>query len=270
MLWRVHLMREQLIANVSDHGERLTGLARWHFDHRNFKSGGLQRSLRDRAEEGGGAGISDDSKPVADAGRVTSDQPAEFGEQTFAHDDLVTLAGRGDGNGGGGRHDSGMLCAERSASLTSAPGIEDASGLPNPTMPDDPTLPASPAPDPAPSPGTGLAPNVAAGICCIFTARGKHHLPADREKGRLRPLLGGSNAGAVHRRLCPFHRDGNSLVILGAIHLFFLVRILSPLYSLGMFAIWIICIIKAFTGKKWEIPVISNYVPTVLGWFKTA
>ncbi len=61
--------------------------------------------------------------------------------------------------------------------------------------------------------------------------------------------------------------------ILGAIHLGFLVLILGlvwMLVCLGMFVLWIVMLIKSFGGQKWDIPVVSQYVPMVLGWFKTA
>ena len=45
---------------------------------------------------------------------------------------------------------------------------------------------------------------------------------------------------------------------------------LVRLFQLAAFVLWVVMLIKAFTGKKWDIPVVSNFIPTVLGWFKTS
>ncbi len=48
-----------------------------------------------------------------------------------------------------------------------------------------------------------------------------------------------------------------------------LLWLVGMLVGLGTLILWIMMLIKSFGGQKWEIPIISNYVPTVLGWFKT-
>ena len=61
--------------------------------------------------------------------------------------------------------------------------------------------------------------------------------------------------------------------ILGGIHLGFLVGILTIAWSLvclGFLVLWIVMLIKSFGGQKWDIPIVSQYIPTVLGWFKTS
>jgi uncharacterized membrane protein len=136
-------------------------------------------------------------------------------------------------------------------------------------MPDEPTIPTSPAPDPAPNAGTGLAPNVAAGICCIFPLVGSIIFLLIEKKDEFVRFWAAQMLILCIVAVALSIAMGILFVIFGAIHLVFLVRILSPLYSLAMFVIWLVCIVKAFTGKKWEIPVISNYIPMVLGWFKT-
>jgi uncharacterized membrane protein len=135
-------------------------------------------------------------------------------------------------------------------------------------MPDDPTLPPSPTPETS----SGLAPNLGAGLSCVFPLiAGIIFLVIEKKNEFIRfwaaqaVVFGGVFfiASIVIRIF---------FTILAAIGLNFLVVILSFLWllvCLGGLVVWIIMLIKSFGGQKWEIPVLSNYVPMVQGWFKT-
>lgn len=132
-------------------------------------------------------------------------------------------------------------------------------------MPDENTDPASTS--------TGLAPNVGAGLACILPLiTGLIFLLVEKKNEFIRYwaaqslILGGAMFAASIALQILF-------AILSAIHLGFLVVILGlvwMLVCLGIFVLWIVMLIKAFGGQKWDIPIVSQYVPMVLGWFKTA
>ena len=132
-------------------------------------------------------------------------------------------------------------------------------------MPDENTDPSTTS--------TGLAPNVGAGLACIFPlVAGIIFLVIEKKNEFIRYwaaqslILGGVMfASSIALQIL--------FAILSAIHLGFLVLIISlvwMLVCLGIFVLWIVMLIKSFGGQKWDIPVISQYIPTVLGWFKTA
>lgn len=134
-------------------------------------------------------------------------------------------------------------------------------------MPDDLPPPVTPALSPLPAETspvvpatTGLAPNVAAGIAAIFT------------------LLGGIVMLALEKR-DPFVRfwamqsvffGGATLVfaiaaavigmVLGSISapLGWLWSLATGAVDIGLVVVWIITVIKAFSGKEWEIPVLGK------------
>ena len=152
----------------------------------------------------------------------------------------------------------------RSASLTSIAGINHAAGLPI-YMPDENTDPSTTS--------SGMAPNVAAGLSCIFPLiAGIIFLVIEKKNEFIRYwaaqslIFGGAMFAASIALQVLF-------AILGAMHLGFLVVILGLVWllvCLGAFVLWIVMLIKSFGGQKWDIPFISQYIPTVLGWFKTA
>ncbi len=140
-------------------------------------------------------------------------------------------------------------------------------------MSSDPNLPSDPNPlPPVGTPGSplstepaavstsGLAPNVAAGICAIFT------------------LLGGIIFILVEKRNqfvrfwamqsiffgAAWFAFGILSAIIGAIlgHILGLLAILWSLVSLvitlGLLVLWVVTVVQAFSGKAWEIPVIGK------------
>jgi len=134
-----------------------------------------------------------------------------------------------------------------------------------------PLPPSSAAPSTAPDPAaaqptaasTGLAPNIAAGLACIFSiVGGIVFLILEKKDQFVRfyamqaLILGGASiAFSIALQIVSF--------IL--IHIPFVGRLIAILLGLlGMvvglafFAVWIVTILKAFSGKEWEIPYIGK------------
>jgi uncharacterized membrane protein len=135
-------------------------------------------------------------------------------------------------------------------------------------MPDDPTLPSTPTPETS----SGLAPNLGAGLACIFPLiAGIIFLVIEKKNEFIRYWAAQAVVfGGV------FFVGGIAIQIISAIfsamHLGFLSVILGLLWlvvCLAGLVVWIMMLIKSFGGQKWDIPILSNYVPMVLGWFKT-
>ncbi len=40
--------------------------------------------------------------------------------------------------------------------------------------------------------------------------------------------------------------------------------LIIPLASLGAFILWIVLMIKAYQGQKWELPVVDQFIPSVI------
>jgi uncharacterized membrane protein len=133
-------------------------------------------------------------------------------------------------------------------------------------MPDEEPIPPAPPPSPGPEPGpqstsTGLPSNVAAAIACI-------------------PLIGGIIFYILekHDSFVRFYAM-QSIIFGGAWFLFAIVywiahAILTPIPGIGLFfaiilwivwalvgiaflVIFIVAVVKAFTGVRWEIPYIG-------------
>jgi uncharacterized membrane protein len=131
---------------------------------------------------------------------------------------------------------------------------------PDADQPTPPNSPESAAVTPLPeASGTGLQPQVAAGLACIFLLLGGIVFLILEKKDKFvrfyamqSVFLGGAGlalsiflqiAGAI-LRLIP---------ILGKIILF-LLSIGSALAGIGLLALWVILIVKAFSHQEWEIP----------------
>ncbi len=134
-------------------------------------------------------------------------------------------------------------------------------------MPDESTPPASP------ETSSGLAPNLGAGLSCIFPLiAGIIFLVIEKKNEFIRFWA----AQAVIFGGVWFVASIAVQIVMGifnAMHIYFLSTIIGLVWMLVCLAglvVWIMMLIKSFGGQKWEIPIISNYVPTVLGWFKTA
>src|SRR5262249_25414228 len=101
----------------------------------------------------------------SEAGGVAADEASEFRQQPAANNHLITLSTGDNGNGGGGGHVSGMRNAARERKLDFRSSNQGRYPQIPTTMPDEPTQPSSPSPNST----SGLAPNVAAGLCAIFS-----------------------------------------------------------------------------------------------------
>ena len=131
-------------------------------------------------------------------------------------------------------------------------------------MSDTPAQPAA-APDPIPPvpnptlPTSGLAPNVAAGLAALFPLVGGAVFLALEKKDKFvrfwamqSVFLGGAMfAGSVALRIAEF--IFGMLPLIGGLmrHLLMPVQLV---FGLGCLALWIIGMVKAFSGKEWEIP----------------
>jgi len=125
-------------------------------------------------------------------------------------------------------------------------------------MPDQEPIPPAPQPSPAPEAGpssTGLPSNIAAAIACI-------------------PLIGGIIFYLLEKRDSFVRFYAMQSIIFGgawilfaivysmahpAIGLFFavLLWIIWALVSIGFLVLFIVTVVKAFTGVRWEIPYIG-------------
>ena len=143
----------------------------------------------------------------------------------------------------------------------------------------DPTVPSSSSPEPAPgsaSPATstpagtgvgGLTPNIAAGLACLFgLISGIIFLVLEKKDPFVRfwamqaTIFGGACV-AFWVLVMILVRIPILGVILG---------LLSLLVYLGIFVVWLLMVIKAFTGKEWEMPVIGKIARQQLAKMPTA
>src|SRR5450432_35282 len=120
-------------------------------------------------------------------------------------------------------------------------------------MSDETSLPPSPESESS----TGLAPNIGAGLSCIFAPISSIiFLALEKKSEFIRYWAAQSTVfGGV------FVVGGIALqivmTILSAIHLGFLSIILGLLWlliCLGGLVVWIVMLIKSFGGQKWDIP----------------
>jgi uncharacterized membrane protein len=154
----------------------------------------------------------------------------------------------------------------------------------------DPTVPPSPEPEPASGPaaappippqpaaqsaptdpgaaqpasgGTGLAPNVAAGLACIFSIVGGIVFLILEKKDQfvrfyaMQSLMLGGAYMAFSFALQILSWILLHIPLVGRL-IVILLGLLGMLVGLAFFAVWIVTIVKAFSGKEWEIPYIGK------------
>jgi uncharacterized membrane protein len=108
--------------------------------------------------------------------------------------------------------------------------------------------------------GSGLAPNVASLLCYICTfVTGIIFLLIEKENKDVRfhawqAILLGAAAFVIQIAVIIL------TAILGAISgaLATIVSLLSTLIYLGIFVVWIICMVKAYQGQRWKVPFIGD------------
>jgi uncharacterized membrane protein len=138
----------------------------------------------------------------------------------------------------------------------------------------DPTVPSSPSPEPAPGSAVtpppiipaaggadtttaagGLTPNVAAGLACAFgLISGIVFLVLEKKNPFVRfwAMQATIFGGAVFAFYILL------MILLKIPFLGVVIGLLSLLVYLGIFVVWLLMVIKAFTGKEWEMPFIGK------------
>lgn len=139
----------------------------------------------------------------------------------------------------------------------------------------DPTVPSSSSPEPAPgsaSPATsapaapgvgGLAPNIAAMLACIFpVVGGIVFLVLEKTNQFVRFYAMQSLVFAVAGIAFSIALQ---IVVRILVHIpligwliAVLLGILGAVVGLGMLAVWVVTIIKAYSNKEWEIPYLGK------------
>lgn len=145
----------------------------------------------------------------------------------------------------------------------------------NPTSQQNPQNSDQPAPEnqptnPAPgTSGTGLPPNIAAGLACIFLLIGGIVFLLIEKKNAfvrfyaMQSILFGATIIVVDIALRVLRIIFGSMPVLN--HLLWLISILSLLIGLLWLVIYIIQIVKAFSNQEWEIPYLGPIARKQLG-----
>ena|SRR2546423_14080926 len=133
-------------------------------------------------------------------------------------------------------------------------------------VPVDPSLPPPPAPNPTPEPNarstsTGLPSNVAAALACIPLVGGIIFYILEKRDGFVRfyamqsIIFGGAWIlfDIISKILFAIF---GSIPAIGGILVFFW-AIIQALIHIAFLVIWIVAMVKAFTGVRWEIPYIG-------------
>lgn len=127
-------------------------------------------------------------------------------------------------------------------------------------MSDTPTPPASdPSPNPPGEATTGLAPNVAAGLACLFSiVGGVVFLVLEKKDKFVRfwamqsVFFGGLLLGvSIFVRIALLVFD--FIPWIGKL-LMFVTGIANMIFGLASLIVYIICVVKAFSKQEWEIP----------------
>jgi uncharacterized membrane protein len=107
---------------------------------------------------------------------------------------------------------------------------------------------------------TGLSSNVAAGLCAVFPLIGGIVFYFIEKKDQLvrhwavQSIFFGATWFVVWVALSIVNQILIHVPILGIL----LVLLLGLVFSLGSFILWLLGVIKAFQGTRWEYPVISE------------
>lgn len=127
-------------------------------------------------------------------------------------------------------------------------------------MSDTPTSPAG-IPDPnAPAPAaTGLAPNIAAGIACLFPVVGGIVFLVLEKKDKfvrfwaMQAVFLGGLAVGISVAIGMAHLVFDLIPLVGKL-LMGVLGLADMLFRLAWFIVYVICIVKAFSNQEWEIP----------------
>jgi len=109
-----------------------------------------------------------------------------------------------------------------------------------------------------PNSDTGLASNLGAGLCAIFTLVGGIIFYFIEKKDQfvrhwaVQAIFFGATAIIVSIVISVLTG------ILAAVHIGFLGGLLSFAWSIFCFVLWILGVLNAFQGKRWEYPIISE------------
>lgn len=139
----------------------------------------------------------------------------------------------------------------------------NAPSSPNPAPGAGAPPPQQPVPAEAAAPGSGLAPNIAAGLACLFPLIGGIVFLVIEKKDQFVRFYAMQSLIVGGALLC-FSIALNILVrilvhipVLGPL-LILLLGLLSIVVWLGFLVLSIVMIIKAFTNKEWEIPYVGK------------
>lgn len=122
-------------------------------------------------------------------------------------------------------------------------------------------------PQPAGTPGTGLAPNIASLLCYICSPiTGLIFLLIEKENQDVKfhawqsLVFGVAYIAVVILLEILAAIMGLLASVLGIIVGFFI-----PLVMLAAFIVWIVCLIKAYQGERWRIPVVGDFAAKKAG-----
>ncbi len=138
------------------------------------------------------------------------------------------------------------------------------------TMPDEIT----PPPSTEPNAGSGLEPNVAAGLSCVILLIGGIIFLAIEKKNEYVRYWAAQSV--VVGGVFFIYWIAYMVLIQIFIHIpiigwlvILLLWLVGMLVGLGTLILWIMMMINAFGGKKWDVPFLAKYVPLVLSKFPT-
>lgn len=127
-------------------------------------------------------------------------------------------------------------------------------------MPDISTSPAGQPDSGAPAPAsTGLAPNIAAGIACLFTIVGGIVFLVLEKKDKfvrfwaMQAVFLGGLALAVSIVVRIAHLVFEFIPWVGKI-LMLVMGLANMVFGLAWLIVYVICVVKAFSNQEWEIP----------------
>src|SRR5881394_3424971 len=133
-------------------------------------------------------------------------------------------------------------------------------------MPDQEPIPSPPSPGPEPGPSakptsTGLPSNVAAAIACIPLIGGIIFYILEKQDNFVRfyamqSIIFGCAWFLFNIVSAVVHAVFGAIPGIGGILVFFW-AVIAALVHLAFLVIWIIAIVKAFTGVRWDIPYIG-------------
>ena len=122
--------------------------------------------------------------------------------------------------------------------------------------------PTSPAPAPAST--SGLPRHIAAGLACVFSiVGGVVFLVLDRRDPfvrfwALQSILLGAVALAVGLLLAAAGPLLGWLPLIGGV-LVFLLKVAYWVFQVAWVVVYFVCLIRAFSGQEWEIPVLGAF-----------